>query len=391
MQETEKMLAEVGIRLPDILLPNKAVELNKFAVIACDQFTAQQDYWQAVESIVGKAPSTLRITLPEAYLEENNDAKTAQINSNMRKYLSSQVLVNIGKTFVYLCRKTADGVRHGLVAALDLEQYDYSANAKSMIRATEGTIIERLPTRIKIRRDAPLETPHIMVLIDDKSNLLMNYLENRAADFECLYDFELMQGGGHNTGYRVDGSDDIREIAGILKKLKEQGQDNFLFATGDGNHSLAAAKACWQETKQRLTAEEHESHPARYALVEIVNLYDPALKFEPIHRLLYNVDPQQVQQEIGFDAKNPPDAQIMQPRLDEWLKAHPQAKLEYIHGEKECRELGDAPDRLAIVFPPFDRDSLFEVVRKNGAFVRKSFSMGGARDKRYYLECRAIK
>lgn len=216
------------------------------------------------------------------------------------------------------------------------------------------------------------------------------FLADQAESLECLYDFTLMQGGGHSTGYRVDAPALLMQIADILKALKTQGGDNFLFAMGDGNHSFAAAKACWEALKPTLSPELQKTHPARWALAELVNLYDPALRFEPIHRLLYNVDPVEVQRTLDFDAAGPPDAQILQPKLDEWLKDHPEAELEYVHGAQECRALGDRPDRLAIVFSAFDRDSLFEVVRKNGAFVRKSFSMGEARDKRYYLECRKI-
>lgn len=391
MEALKKALAEVGIKVPEILLPARDVDLHRFSVIACDQFTAQPEYWHSVEDIVGDAPSALRITLPEAYLSDNNDSRIAMINSTMREYVEKGVLKNIGSAMIYLRRRTTTGIRRGLIAALDLEQYDYSKGSKSMIRATEDTIIERLPPRIKIRQGAPLETPHIMVLIDDKRDMLMSYLDSCREDLECLYDFTLMKGGGHSTGYKIDNVPMVSRIAEILKLLKMNSRDGLLFAMGDGNHSLATAKACWEEIKAGLSEQERQNHPARWALAEIVNLHDPALKFEPIHRLLYNVDPEAVQRELGFDAANPPDAQELQPKLDEWLKNHPEAKLEYIHGEKECRELGSAPDRLAIVFPPFDRDSLFDVVCKNGAFVRKSFSMGTAVDKRYYLECRAIK
>lgn len=387
----KQALSEVGVSLPNILLPADGVDLHRFSVIACDQFSAQPDYWQAVEALVGDACSTLHITLPEAYLSENNDADIARINATMRAYLERRQLTDIGETFVYLRRRTSTGIRQGLVVALDLDQYDYAGDAKSLIRATEGTIVERLPPRVRIRGGAPLETPHIMVLIDDRENRLMRLLAERVETLECLYDFTLMQGGGHSTGYRVDDPTLLLQIADILKGLKTQGGDNFLFAMGDGNHSFAAAKVCWEALKPTLSPEQQKTHPARWALAELVNLYDPALHFEPIHRLLYNVDPAAVQRELGFDAANPPDAQVLQPKLDAWLKAHPEAELEYIHGEAECRALSDRPDRLAVLFPAFERDSLFEVVRRNGAFVRKSFSMGEARDKRYYLECRKIR
>lgn len=391
MELCKQALAEVGVSLPNILLPADGIDLHRFSVIACDQFTAQPDYWQNVEDIVGDACSTLRITLPEVYLSENNDVAIDRINATMQRYLDKRLLVDVGETFIYLRRRTTTGVRQGLVVALDLEQYDYAKDSKSMIRATEGTIIERLPPRVKIRSGAPLETPHIMVLLDDRQNQLMHLLADRMETLECLYDFTLMKGGGHSTGYRVDDPALLLEIAHILDELKRQGGDNFLYAMGDGNHSFAAAKAYWEALKPTLSPEARENHPARYALAELVSLYDPALKFEPIHRLLYHVNSDQVQCELGFDAANPPDAQVLQPMLDQWLKNHPEAALEYVHGAEECRELGDVPDRLAIVFSAFERDSLFEVVRKNGAFVRKSFSMGEARDKRYYLECRKIK
>lgn len=391
MQKLENDLARVALKIPEILLPADGIALEKFSVVACDQFTSQPEYWQEVEEIVGDSPSALRITLPEAYLSDNNDERIEKINSTMNDYVKSGKLKNIGSTMVYLRRKTTAGVRRGLIAALDLEQYDYSKGSKSMIRATEETIVERLPPRIRIRENAPLETPHIMVLIDDKNDRLMSLLDSACGNMQRLYDFELMKNGGHSTGYRVDSPEMLQKIADILTELKQKSADGLLYAMGDGNHSLATAKACWEKIKPTLTESQRENHPARWALAEIVNLYDPALKFEPIHRLLFNVDPEAVERDLGFDAKNPPDAQIIQPKLDAWLKKHPEAQLDYIHGENECRKLGDSPDRLAIVFSEFDRDSLFDVVCKNGSFVRKSFSMGTAVDKRYYLECRAIK
>jgi len=392
MENLKQALASVGLHIPKILLPNKNVDLHKFSVIACDQFSAKPEYWQSVENVVGDAPSALRITLPEVFLNDNAAARTVEINRTMSQYLSEKVLTSVGECFIYLRRRTTSGIRRGLIAALDLEQYDYSKESKALIRATEATVVDRLPPRIAIRRDAPIELPHIMVLINDKQNLLMDYFDSRISELDCLYDFTLMCSGGHSTGYCVDSYPDLKKTADILAQLKEQSGDNFLFAMGDGNHSLAAAKACWEETKASLTAEQAENHPARYALVEIVSLHDPALLFEPIHRLLYNVDPEQVTRELELDSDEVIDAQMLQPKLDKWLQSHPEAELEYIHGEQECLDLAaQSPDRLAIIFPPFDRDSLFDVVRKNGAFVRKSFSMGEAVDKRYYLECRVIK
>ena len=285
-----------------------------------------------------------------------------------------------------------DGERRGLMVALELEEYSYTPGDKALSRATEQTVPERLPPRVAIRRGAALEMPHVMVLIDDREDRLMRAMEESTHGQAPLYDFELMQGGGHLTGYAVQQTAQWQEIAEILEGLKEKSGDGFLFAVGDGNHSLAAAKAYWEEKKQTLPLSQQQDDPARFALVEVVNLYDPAMPFLPIHRLLYHVDPEEVQRQVGFDAGNPPSLQELQPRLDRWLDDHPQAELEYIHGEKECRALaGEAPDRLAILYDTFDRGSVFPTVQKNGVFVRKSFSLGEACEKRYYLECRRIR
>lgn len=390
MNPFQAAFAEVGAAVPRILLPRPGTDLHRFSVIACDQFTSAPRYWETVEDIVGDAPSALRLMLPEIWLSQDNGGQIARINRTMRQYLGDRTLVEIGESLVFLRRRTSTGVRRGLLVALDLEQYDYRAGAKTMIRATEGTVVDRLPPRVEIRRGAPLEMPHVMVLIDDRENRLMDTLDARRSSLECLYDFSLMQGGGHLTGYRVDDPRLLLEVAEQLSALREQG-DGFLYAMGDGNHSFAAAKACWEELKPSLTPAERERHPARWAMAELVSLHDPALAIEPIHRVLYGVDPAAVQREIGFDAACPPDAQVLQPMLDRWLAEHPEAGIDYVHGAEECRRAAqEASDRLAVVFPPFDRSSLFEVVREKGAFVRKSFSLGEGRDKRYYLECRRI-
>lgn len=391
IQPYQQAFAQVGARVPQILLPASGVDLHRFSVIACDQFTADPAYWEAVEAIVGEAPSALRLMLPEAWLSRQGAGQAARINGTMRRYLENRILADAGETLVYLRRRTSTGVRRGLMIALDLEQYDYSPAAGTMIRATEGTVVERLPARVAVRRDAPLEMPHVMVLIDDRGNRLMDLLEEERPALPCLYDFTLMQGGGHLEGYRVDDPRLLLEIARQLAALRDQG-DGFLYAMGDGNHSFAAAKACWEELRPALSPEERQTHPARWALAELVSLHDPALGIEPIHRVVMGVDPQQLQRELGFDAACPPDLQQLQPRLDEWLAHHPGASLEYVHGEEECRRLAaTSPDRLAIVFGPFDRGALFDTVRSNGCFVRKSFSLGEGRDKRYYLECRRIR
>lgn len=390
MERLQEMFADVGAAVPEIWLPAPKVDDSKFAVIACDQFSAEPAYWETVKNEVGATPSSLHMMLPEAFLPQTTD-KTDQIHHTMEKYLLDGTLQSIGESLVYLHRKTSAGIRYGLVMALDLEQYDYHKGAKSLIRATEGTVEERLPARIEIRRGAALEMPHIMVLIDDRKNRLMGMLEEELPKLPLLYDFELQQGGGHLTGWAVAKEAELTRVAKVLAELKEEAEDGLLFALGDGNHSFAAAKAYWEELKPTLSAQEQKHHPARYALAEVVNLYDEGLSFEPIHRLLLHVNPQKVAQEIGFDPKYPLPLQEMQPLLDAWLANHPQAELEYIHGAEECRALANAaPDRLSITWPEFRRDTLFHDTIAHGALCRKSFSMGAARDKRYYLECRKL-
>lgn len=388
--ELREKFKSVGANVPHILLPAKGTDYSKYSVIACDQFSAQPEYWQEVKNIVKDAPSALNIILPEAFLSSESPEKINEINSEMKRYIEDGTLCNIGEALVYVERETSAGVRKGLVIALDLECYDYKKNADSLIRATEETVVERLPSRIKIRSGAPLEIPHVMVLINDKLNLLMSSVDALKDGLEKLYDFDLMLGSGNIKGYRLSDEKSLNAVADALLVLKEQAKGGMLYAMGDGNHSFAAAKACWESIKENLSEEERDAHPARYCLVELVNLYDEALKFEPIHRVLFNVDPARLQSEVGFNAANPPSLQELQPKLDVWLKAHPEAEIEYIHGEKDCIELGDAPNRLSIIFPEFDKASLFDVMLKNGSFVRKSFSMGHAKDKRFYLEAHKI-
>jgi len=414
MKNIETVLSSVGLHLPTILLPNKDVDLHKFSVIACDQFSAKEQYWQEVESIVGDAASALRITLPEVYLHSDPDRRIENINSTMRQYLSDNVLTEIGRCFVYLRRLTTSGIRHGLIAAIDLEQYDYTKGSQSLIRATEDTVVDRLPPRIKIRRNAPIELPHIMVLIDDKQNELIKYLESRMADLKCLYDFPLMCSGGHSTGYCVVSEKDFLEIADILQSLKTQGGDNFLFAMGDGNHSLAAAKSCWEEIKDSLSLEEQKTHPSRFALVEIVSLHDPALRFEPIHRLIKTDHPQMLLKALeksccceggypltwyledthGTLYLDPRKAvmavTILQPFLDNYLRENG-GDIDYIHGDNTLRELAHRKDAMGLLLPPVEKGCFFQSILSNGVLPRKTFSMGHAQEKRYYLETRSLR
>lgn len=389
MKTAKEKLAGVGAAVPRLLFPKEGINLQKFAVIACDQYSAQEEYWDAVRDFIGSAPSSLQLMMPEAWLGKEPSHENA-VPEHMRRYLADGTLREIGRGMMFLHRGTTTGVRRGLLLSLDLEQYDFAPDSSSLIRATEKTIQERLPARVAIRSKAPLEMPHIMVLLDDRENRLMGALDQIAAGRAPFYDFSLMMDSGSLKGWFLQEENIFDAVAGILVQLKAQSRAGMLYAMGDGNHSFAAAKEHWDTRKAGLTAAQRESHPARFGLVELVNLYDPALVFEPIHRLLIGVDPHAVQRDLGFDAKNPPPLQKLQPQLDGWLDQHPQAQLEYIHGAEDCRRLGRAPDRLAIVWSKFDKESLFSDIARHGVLCRKSFSMGSAPDKRFYLECRKI-
>ena len=389
MKTAKEKLADVGAAVPRLLFPKEGINLQKFAVIACDQYSAQEEYWDAVRDFIGSAPSSLQLMMPEAWLGKEPSHENA-VPEHMRRYLADGTLREIGRGMMFLHRGTTTGVRRGLLLSLDLEQYDFAPDSSSLIRATEKTIQERLPARVAIRSKAPLEMPHIMVLLDDRENRLMGALDQIAAGRAPFYDFSLMMDSGSLKGWFLQEESIFDAVAGILAQLKAQSRAGMLYAMGDGNHSFAAAKEYWDTRKAGLTAAQRESHPARFGLVELVNLYDPALVFEPIHRLLIGVDPHAVQRDLGFDAKNPPPLQKLQPQLDGWLDQHPQAQLEYIHGAEDCRRLGRAPDRLAIVWSKFDKESLFSDIARHGVLCRKSFSMGSAPDKRFYLECRKI-
>jgi len=390
MKNIKEKLAKVGAGLPKILFPAEGVDLTRFAAVACDQYSAQPEYWQDVKTFVGGVPSALELMMPEAWLQINTDHQE-KINKNMERYLENSTLRELGEGMVFLHRTTTTGDRRGLVLMLDLEEYDFTPGSSSLIRATEKTVVERLPTRIEIRKNAPIEMPHIMVLIDDRENTLMGRLDKAVTERKPLYDFPLMQGSGALKGWFINDAETLDTVADALAELKNKAAGGMLYAMGDGNHSFAAAKAHWDTLKGTLPEGIRKNHPARWGMVELVNLYDSALSFEPIHRLIMNVDPKALQDELGFDAKNPPSLQDLQPKLDEWLLSHPEAEIEYIHGREDCLELAKADDRLAIVWDEFKKDTLFSDVEKHGVLCRKTFSMGSAPDKRFYLECRKIK
>ena len=440
----------IGVQVPDILLPREGVSMEKWAVVACDQFTSQPEYWEEAERIVGDAPSTLRLMLPEMYLEKPGEAeRIAAINATMDRYMAEGTLESKGQGFVFV-RRTVDGkTRSGLIVALDLEQYDYSRGSETLIRASEGTIVERIPPRLRIRKDAALELPHILVLIDDPERTVIEPLAEAANAETKLYDFDLMLGGGHIEGYMVN---DAGRIEGALRALEAladparfaaqygEGKAPMLFAMGDGNHSFATAKANWEALKQTLTPAEQENHPARFALVELENIHDEGIIFEPIHRVLFNLDSEKAlrwllerlasdngackmnrfatkeeceaslkvaatcgghllpfvsEQGYGYLKVNAPVAQLevgtLQNALDAMLKAFPEATIDYIHGADVVYELGAKPGNLGFLLPPMAKSAFFPTVVFDGALPRKTFSMGEANEKRYYLECRKIK
>ena len=392
----------------DILLPAydaKDAKFEKWAVIACDQFTSQLEYWQAAESFVADAPSTLSLILPEAYLEtEKAAAHQRIIDASMKKI--PDTLKCYPDTFVYLERVLPDGkLRRGVIGKVDLEEYDFSPDSKSNIRATEATVLERIPPRVAVRREATVELPHVMIFCDDREDKIFSYLTSNKSNFDVLYDFTLMQGGGKVTGYAVKGA----ELEVLIRAYEESNADKLMYAMGDGNHSLASAKALYEEIKAKIGAEAAKTHPARFALAEIVNLCEESIAFEPIYRLLKNVDAEAFmaalpaegkavqaywaagERTVYFPETNALTIGSMQDYIDDYIKANPQVVCNYIHGEEDCIALGKAENCLAMICGGIEKEELFSYVEQYGCLPRKTFSMGEARSKRYYLEARKIK
>lgn len=433
----DRFANSVGVEVPDLLFPSEDVELAKWAVVACDQYTSQPDYWEAVEANVGDAPSTLRLMLPEMYLDKPGEAeRIVAINESMRRYVENGTLKSLGRGLMLVTRTVCGKTRRGVLAALDLENYDYAKGSSTLIRATEGTIVERIPPRLRIRRDAPLEMPHILVLIDDPERTVIEPLAESAGDAELFYDFDLMQEGGHISGHFIS---DERRISGALRALEaladpakfasKYGKDRapLLFAMGDGNHSFATAKANWEAVKADLSESERAKHPARFCLVELENVHDEGIVFEPIHRVVFNVGDGFIEKLaarlseqngsctaadaacscegahhlcfITADGEGvlnvaSPAAQLpvgtLQNALDSLLRELPDATIDYIHGEDVVRELGSKRGNAGFLLPPMDKSELFPTVVYDGALPRKTFSMGEANEKRYYLECRSL-
>jgi len=440
----------IALHVPTILLPEQGTDMTKWAVVACDQYTSQPEYWGKVKELTEDSTSTLNLILPEVYLEsEGREQMIRNINKNMKVYLEQGVLTAQKPGFILIDRKTSHAQsRKGLVIALDLEQYDYKEGSRTLIRSTEGTILDRLPPRIKVREQAAIELPHIMVLIDDPEKTVIEPLFEK--HLERIYNFKLMMQSGHIKGYMVDDENIIRETADNLarlanretfsKKYSVTDKDVLLYAVGDGNHSFASAKAIWEELKKSAeNKKEVMNHPARYALVELVNVHDEGLTFEPIHRVVFNIDAEEMlkqmesfytQQGSGFSCrrfetleelqneskklqqenthlvlfiteknfgvltvKNPKfnlGAGTLQSFLDDYLKDMKDAKIDYIHGADIVTGLGSKPGNIGFYLPVISKHDLFKTIILEGTLLRKTFSMGKADEKRFYLECRRI-
>ena len=418
---------KIPFRAGNILIPKKT-DMTKWSVVACDQYTSEPEYWNEVTKIVGDAPSTLNLTLPEIYLEESDvNERIKRINENMNKLLAEDFFNELEDSMIYLERTQSDGkVREGLMGIVDLEDYSYEVGSQTLIRATEKTVIERIPPRVKVRENAKLELPHIMILIDDEKKDIIESLKNKVTETDVVYDFDLMKNGGHIKGYKLNG-EVINEINTKLENLADK--DYFekkynvhdkgilLFAMGDGNHSLATAKACYENLKKTMSKEEYLNNPARYALVELVNLHSSALEFEAINRVVFDVDSKKLVEELTkyytinekgngqeFELvtsdgvkklyiENPKSniaVGSIQIFLDEYLKNN-SGKIDYIHGDDVTKELTLKGNNVGFIFKPMKKEELFRTVILDGALPRKTFSMGHSYDKRYYLEARKIK
>jgi uncharacterized protein (DUF1015 family) len=384
------MLSQYGLQIPEILLPKAGSDFRAWATVACDQYTQDPDYWQrAEEARLGK-PSALSLIYPEVFLNApDRKQRIDRIHRAQKEYLSGGVFDPPFTDMVYVERTTAYGrKRCGLVAAVDLETYDWHISGNSLIRATEETVAERLPPRMEIRRGAALELPHIMFLVNDAGKRFVEGAGKFAKKNAPLYDTDLMLGAGHVTGWRVSGNGAYDAIEDALEQIARENTqypgDVFLFAVGDGNHSLAAAKAVWDERKKILP----EDSPMRYTLVEIVNIYDDGLTFEPIHRCIFNADKDALKALLA----KCPERRVteVQPLLDAYLAEHPGSSIDYIHGEDAVAELESQAGAFGIIMPPIDKAGLFPSVSMYGPFPRKSFSMGEASEKRFYLEARPI-
>ena len=413
----------IGIRPAQILLPAAGVKPETWACIACDQYTSEPEYWEKAFAVAGDAPSAIRLILPE-YNLKNSESLIPQIHRTMADYLAQGLLTPAVNPGFILCERTiASGTRLGLVCAVDLEQYSFEKGSLPLIRPTEQTITDRLPPRLKIRRGAPVELTHIMILIDDPDRTVLEPLQAAKASLRKVYDFDLMMNGGHLAGWAVDSAEALAQVDQSLNALMDtKGENPLLLAVGDGNHSLATAKAYWNEIRDGLSDEEREKHPARFALCEIVNIHDEALLFEPIYRILTGTTRAAVMADwkayaeakgmslaaegsdhrftvVSADGEetvavlNPEGAipcETIQKFLDSFLSRHPEAGIDFIHGEGSLRALAAKPETVGFLLPDIDKHSFFKDVEKLGVLPRKTFSMGEADEKRFYMEAKKI-
>lgn len=404
-----------NVKIPKILIPNSKVDLEKWATIACDQFCARPKYWEALSEIVGESPSTLKITCPEIYINKGDlDKRIEDVQKEMTSYVE-QGLFNEYENFVLVEREVENGrKRVGVMIAIDLDGYNWE-RVRVPIRATEGTLVERLPVRIKIRNKAPLELPHAIILIDNPEKDIIEPIYNDRDKLEKLYDFELNMGGGRIAGYKIENSKEIIEkLDGLLDEkvqISKYGIDaGIQFAVGDGNHSIATAKVMWEELKKSLTQEERENHPARYMLVEMVNLYGEGMDFKPIHRLIYNptedflpglknalngegrlkILANGLEEYISCPLKASLAISGVQNYIENYLKNNPTVEVEYVHNEEHLVDALKECDGLGIVMPEFPNAELVNFVVNVGNLPKKAFSIGEPEHKRYYLECKSI-
>jgi len=420
----------LAFRPADILLPQNC-DYTKWSVVACDQYTSQPEYWQEVEELVGSAPSTLRLILPESCLDGPSvETDIMEVNNTMTRYLREERFCTLPASLIYVERRLDNlRLRRGLVGMVDLEQYDYEPGAEAQVRATEGTVMARIPPRVAVRKNAPLELPHVMLLADDPEKTVLEPLSARKDQMEKVYDFDLMERGGHIAGWRLDG-ESMALVAAALRKLADpaafrarygvEDKPVLLFAVGDGNHSLATAKECYERQKKLTPREQWDSLPARYALVELDNLHDASLEFEPIHRLVFGAKPEELLSALveyypgaqrgdgaghkltyvygetqGVVSVPDPAAQLpvgtLQNFLDWYLARHKGVRVDYIHGADVVRKLAAQPDTVGFLLPAMGKEELFPTVIRDGVLPRKTFSMGEAHDKRFYLEARKIR
>ncbi len=431
------LLKKYGLSIPKILLPKNTIDIKKWAVIACDQYTQDTEYWNQVVAQTADAPSTAHIILPEIYLTdtEKKNSLTKTIHHTMNEYIQTNIFQPETPCFMYIERKTAyERTRKGLVVAIDLEAYDWKPFSKNLIRATEATIIDRIPPRVEIRKGAPIESPHIMLLVNDANKRLIENFGQIASKKNPSYKTELMLNGGYLSGWSIADKSDFVEIEKALSHIATENTDSegsvFMFAVGDGNHSLATAKAVWDETKK--TCNDPKNALERFALVEIVNIYDTGLTFEPIHRVLFNTRSEKflsflqkhwTTEIYHFDTfqkleqhiqDNPASFAVihnhngdlkytcittekkgllvshLQPLIDDFMHGKSSDDIDYIHGSDELCRLSLKENTLGLFLPPIEKESFFETIEKNGPLPRKSFSMGEADEKRFYMECRKL-